>query len=165
MLLKEAFSVWNSDKSINLTHFFVRVFYALLAVLAIAAPFLIENESLNGIFSFANDLPKMYLIPFYISVPAGFAALVCLDKLLRNLKNEVVFNCLNVRLLRILSYCCFFAAAVAVLGGAVIGMKYGHLLFVYACAVLELFVGVIVRVVKNCFQKAVEIKSENDLTI
>ncbi len=157
--------MWNSDKSINLTHFFVRVFYALLAVLAIAAPFLIENESLNGIFSFANDLPKMYLIPFYISVPAGFAALVCLDKLLRNLKNEVVFDCLNVRLLRILSYCCFFAAAVAVLGGAVIGMKYGHLLFVYACAVLKLFVGVIVRVVKNCFQKAVEIKSENDLTI
>lgn len=89
--------MWNSDKSINLTHFFVRVFYALLAVLAIAAPFLIENESLNGIFSFANDLPKMYLIPFYISVPAGFAALVCLDKLLRNLKNEVVFDCLNVR--------------------------------------------------------------------
>lgn len=157
--------MWNSDKSIGLTHFLVRAFYAVLAAVAIAAPFLMENEAVYSVIDVARFLPKSYLIPFYISVPAGFAALVCLDKLLRNLKNEVVFDCLNVRLLRILSYCCFFAAAVAVVGGAVIGMKYGHLLFVYACAVLELFVGVIVRVVKNCFEKAVQIKAENDLTI
>lgn len=157
--------MWNSDKSIGLTHFLVRAFYAVLAAVAIAAPFLMENEAVYSVIDVARFLPKSYLILFYISVPAGFAALVCLDKLLRNLKNEVVFDCLNVRLLRILSYCCFFAAAVAVVGGAVIGMKYGHLLFVYACAVLELFVGVIVRVVKNCFEKAVQIKAENDLTI
>lgn len=157
--------MWNSDKSIGLTHFLVRAFYAVLAAVAIAAPFLMENEAVYSVIDVVRFLPKSYLIPFYISVPAGFAALVCLDKLLRNLKNEVVFDCLNVRLLRILSYCCFFAAAVAVVGGAVIGMKYGHLLFVYACAVLELFVGVIVRVVKNCFEKAVQIKAENDLTI
>lgn len=157
--------MWNSDKSINLTHFFVRVFYALLAVLAIAAPFLIENESLNGIFSFANDLPKMYLIPFYISVPAGFAALVCLDKLLSNLKQEIVFESANVRLLRILSWCCVFATGVTLITAIVLSAKHNHEIFIYISAIAEFFVGVIVRVVKNCFEKAVQIKAENDLTI
>lgn len=157
--------MWNSDKSIGLTHFFVRAFYAVLAAVAIAAPFLMENEAVYSVIDVARFLPKSYLIPFYITVPAGFAALVCLDKLLSNLKKEIVFESANVRLLRILSWCCVFVAGVTLITAIVLSAKHNHEIVIYISAIAEFFVGVIVCVVKNCFEKAVQIKAENDLTI
>ncbi len=157
--------MWNSDKSICLTRFLVRAFYAVLAAVVIAAPFLMENESVYRVIDVARYLPKTYLIPFYITVPAGFAALFCLDKLLSNLKKEIVFETSNVRLLRILGWCCMFAAGVTFVAAIALSAKQNHEIFIYVSAVAEFFVGVIVRVVKNCFEKAVEIKAENDLTI
>ncbi len=157
--------MWNSDKSICLTHFLVRAFYAVLAAVAIVAPFLMENEAVYRVVDMARYLPKNYLIPFYITVPAGFVALFCLDRLLSNLKNEIIFEAANVRLLRILGWCCVFAAGVTLAAAIVLSAKQHHEIFIYVSAVAEFFVGVIVRVVKSCFEKAVEIKTENDLTI
>ena len=82
-----------------------------------------------------------------------------------NLKKEIVFESANVRLLRILSWCCVFAAGVTLITAIVLSAKHNHEIFIYISAVAEFFVGVIVRVVKNCFEKAVQIKAENDLTI
>ena len=64
----------------------------------------------------------------------------------------------NVKLLRILSYCCFSVT----------------LIFIYfsiytpvslAIALAAAFMGLILRVLKNVFSQAVELREENDLTV
>lgn len=157
--------MWNSDKSVKLTHFLVRLFYVILTATVVAAPFIVGNSKMYDIMNFLEFIPKSYLVPLYICIPAGYAALVCLDKLLCNIKKEIIFDIRNVKLLRLLSWCCIFAASVSALSGIIIAVM-GETEFVFfGCSVAELFVGVVVRVVKNCFEKAIEIKEENDLTV
>ena len=64
----------------------------------------------------------------------------------------------NVTILRILSYCCIFVGIEYV----VFGHKYISMLFF---AFAALFIGLILRVIKNVFDKAIELREENDYTI
>ena len=97
------------------------------------------------------------LILYLCCVPA-MAALLCLDRLLRNIRREEVFTEGNVKLLRALSWLCFATAAIFAIAGRF------YLLFI-AAAVAGAFIGLILRVVKNVIQQAVLIKAENDYTI
>ncbi len=157
--------MWNSDKSLKLTHFLVRLFYVLLTVIVVVAPFIVGNSKMYHLMNFLEFIPKNYLVPLYICVPAGYVALVCLDKLLCNIKKEVIFDVHNVKSLRLLSWCCIFAAVVSALSGIIIAVTSEIEFVFFGCSVAEFFVAVVVRVVKNCFEKAIEIKEENDLTI
>jgi hypothetical protein len=110
---------------------------------------------------------KYIIIPFYLIVPAGYTALVCIDKLLTNIKKELVFDGANVRLLRIISWSCFYVAGVSLISFIIICsickmIESAGLLLLCAGAV---FMGLVVRVVKNIFESAIEIKEENDMTI
>lgn len=165
----------NKHRSVKLTHFMVRLFYFILFAVAAAAcvPF----------FHLKNDygLDILYYVPFYISVPFGFVALVCLDKLLINIKKSIVFHESNVRYLRIFSWLCFIVSIITVIFATVIITKgyinskeidlyfpvidYLYSAVLVVISVAEFFVGLVVRVVKNTFDAAIEIKDENDLTI
>ena len=79
-------------------------------------------------------------------------------RLLGNLRKAQVFVPENVALLRHVSWCCAAGALVA-LGGSLFYLPF---LFV---ALAAGFMALIVRVVKNVFQQATEMKSELDLTI
>lgn len=152
--------MWNKDKSVKLTHFMVRAFYVILAAASVCAPSLVKVQVFDAVDS-------SFLVPFYLAVPAGLAALICLDKLLINIKKEIVFNIKNVKLLRILSWCCVYAAAVSIVFFAVMCVIYKDDIFYsfVAISIAEAFVGVIVRVIKNVFESAIIIKEENELTI
>ena len=84
--------------------------------------------------------------------------MVSLDMLLANIRKGQPFISRNVTLLRIISYCCF---AVSVLFIYFSFLKPFGFAIVFAAA----FFGVILRVVKNCFEQAVALREENDLTV
>ena len=104
----------------------------------------------------SNLYPFMAIL-YACCIPA-MAALLCLHKLLTNIKNEIVFVTGNVKLLRIISWCCFATAAILVFA-----VKY-YLLF-GVMGVMFGFIGLITRVVKNVIEEAVRLKAENELTI
>lgn len=147
---------WNRSRSLILSRVMVYTFYLLLATAVVTLPWL-----LGWYFGWMKkDESLLYPLMGGLWVSAGwaFGALYCLDRLLRNISRAEVFTPRNVRYLRALSWCCFAVAilfmifCVYYLLGAVVG-------------VLAAFVGLIVRVVKNVFNKAVELQQENDLTV
>ena len=168
--------MWSKEKSVKLTHVMVRIFYLILTVVAAASIIIPITVSDYGPLAF-------YIVPFYISGPVGYIALVCLDKLLINIKKGIVFDNKNVQLLRIFSWLCFLVSMVTFLFVAVVILRmyldtvgainvtfitiadWYYSIFAFCVAVAELFVGVVVRVVKNIFEAAIKIKEENELTI
>lgn len=168
--------MWSKEKSVRFTHFMVRVFYFILTAVAAVSVIIPITVREYGPLVF-------YIIPFYISVPVGYIALVCLDRLLINIKKGIVFDNENVKLLRVFSWLCLFVCIVTVLFVAVVIIRmyldtvgavditfitiadWYYSIFVFCVAVAELFVGVVVRVVKNTFEAAIKIKEENELTI
>ncbi|MCM1115822.1 MAG: DUF2975 domain-containing protein [Clostridium sp.] len=162
--------MWNKEKSVVLIHIMIKLFY-FVVVLAAVLPIVIYQEVL-----FTNELLISFFAPLYISLPVGVAALVCLDRLLTNLKKNKVFCKDNVKHLNNLSICCFVAASIALVSLIVIlacwlpqegTMLFTAILFIpfFIMSIGEIFVGLVVRVVKNAFEAAIEIKDENDLTI
>ena len=81
-----------------------------------------------------------------------------MHRLLRNLRRERVFEQENVTLLRAISWLCIAVGVVTLVSG----FYYTSFFLVAAAAA---FCGLIVRVVKNVFEQAIEIKTENDYTI
>ena len=79
-------------------------------------------------------------------------------KLLFNIKKGDIFITANVKYLRRISWCCFAVAAITFVGG-IFYVPFGFI------AIAAAFVGLMLRVVKNVMQNAVEIKTENELTI
>lgn len=159
--------MWNREKSVLLTQIIVRICYILLAAAVIALPFVFrEYDSANKI-SMISELGRYVMGPFYAIVPAGYVALVCIDKLLVHIKREIVFDNKNVKLLRIISWSCFYAAAVCVIAFVLICITFtfGVGLGLVILAAGAGFMGLVVRVVKNIFEAAIKIKNENDLTI
>ena len=164
--------MWNKSKSITLTHLLVRACYVFLAIAVIVLPNSLQHYKLEALGEVADYVTYSFLGV----VPAGYAALICLDKLLINVKKEVVFNEENVKLLRAISWLCFFAALVGAITFIIIFIRMHHILgFISASSLLalailaltigEAFMGLVVRVVKNVFEAAITIKEENELTI
>ncbi len=108
-------------------------------------------------FAFANIMFVFYIF-FYPCATFGYVALYALYKLLNNIRKEEIFIHPNVKYLRVISWCCFIISTLTFIGG----FFYLPLLFV---AVAAGFVGLLLRIVKNVLQNAVEISEENDLTI
>ena len=94
---------------------------------------------------------------YFLSIPA-WICLWNLRKLLLNIMGEKTFVDDNVRYLRIVSWCCAAAAVICLLSGI---FYIPFLIFAIAAA----FMMLIVRIVKNVFRQAVDMKSELDLTI
>ncbi len=94
----------------------------------------------------------------YLVMASIFAIDIMLLKLLKRVKNGLVFTEISVALIRYISWFCFvICAAFCVLG------IYFQLAFIVAFVALLL--GTCLRVVKNVIEEATEIKSENDLTV
>ena len=121
-------------------------------------------------------LCKKYLAQFCtISADGGFTAwlifltycveLIALGAdislfiLLKNILDGKVFEEVNVGMLRIISWCC--------IAEGIIFTCYGIFGFYisYCVAFAAVFIGVILRVVKNVMEEAGAIKNENDLTV
>lgn len=143
-------------RSIAITSVLIKV----AIVLCTAALFLMPYAAkMYEQISFQRDnVTVPLLITFYVCAAFGFVILFVLNKLIRNIGSEKVFIDENVKLLKILSYCCFAIAVVTL-----IFARFRILVFVITFAAA--FIGLILRVIKNCFTEAIRLREENDFTI
>lgn len=146
------------NQSAILTSVLIKIVYVLAAVCCFMAPYMVEHYDRMVVAKGEPSVFTPLLITLYCAVPAAIVALVCLDMLLSNIIKSQPFISKNVKLLRIISYCCFAEALVFVYFTT---LKPFALVVVIACA----FMGLILRVIKNVFEHAVEIREENDFTI
>lgn len=147
---------WNNDKSITLSLWVTRLFMLLFLAIAVGAYWIINWYV--EISSKQETLTDVLLISTYAcSVPAGIA-LCSLNKVLTNLRKKIIFDGENTKMLRILSWCCVVAGLFSMYAGV-------HYYPIMIISIGAFFMALIVRVVKNCFEVAVEIKKENDMTI
>lgn len=101
---------------------------------------------------------RLFKICFYPCAALGYVTLYSLIRLLFNIGNDTIFVKQNVRYLRRISWCCVAVSVVTLIAG----FFYLPYLFVFVAAG---FVGLLLRVVKNVMENAVELKEENELTI
>lgn len=149
----------HKDRSLIFSQILVKVCYAIVLACCIFAPAMVRYYSEKTVhLPNADNVTAPLLITLYCCVPFAVCVLVCLDILLKNIGNGQPFISKNVTLLRIISYCCF---------GVSLAFVYFAVLrpFAFAIVFAAAFFGLILRVVKNCFKKAVEIREENDATI
>ncbi|MBO5211436.1 MAG: DUF2975 domain-containing protein [Clostridia bacterium] len=155
--------MWNSKKSVNLSIVVCFILSAILVLLAIFGPmvFKLYMTAYRG-FLPAGDamrhLSRTFVLCFYPSAVFAGIILYSLLKLLFNIKGGQVFINQNVTLLRVVSWCCI-AIAIITFVGAFFYMPFGFV------ALAGGFVGIMLRVLKNVMQSAVELREENDLTI
>lgn len=143
-------------RSIAITSVLIKI----AIVLCTAALFLMPYAAkMYEQISFQRDnVTVPLLITFYVCAAFGFVILFVLNKLIKNIGSEKVFIDENVKLLKILSYCCFAIAIVTL-----IFARFRILVFVITFAAA--FIGLILRVIKNCFTEAIRLREENDFTI
>ncbi|UOO37575.1 DUF2975 domain-containing protein [Oscillospiraceae bacterium CM] len=147
--------MWNDDRSLLLSRVCVTVFLIVLAATAVFAPWLVARTFGNTDMAGSETL---VLITVYTGcIPAAFL-LTRLYILLRRIAQGEVFVPQNVEALRHISWCCFAGAIIC----AVSVIYYMPWVFV---AVAAGFVGLIVRVVKNVFARAVALQDDADHTI
>lgn len=148
--------MWNKSKSLMLSIFCTRLFLVLLAIVVVFAPQVIrwffgESEAMLSIHGYLRAT-------IYTEAVPASAILLCLHRLLRNIRRNKVFEEENIRLLRVISWGSIAAGIVALVSA----FYYSSFWIVaVACA----FFGLILRVIKNVFEQALEIKNENDFTI
>ena len=147
-------SKWTDSMSLLLSSIIVKVLAVIFIAAAVYAPF-----GVNG-YAFRNPdcFKPVFLVVFYLCALCAFTALAFLNKLLKNIRGEVIFVDENVKILRILSWCCYFVAVLTALYSI---WEYYYMVIAAAAA----FFGLIIRVLKNVFCKAVELREENDGTI
>lgn len=148
---------WNKNKSVKLSQFCVALFMVLLAAVCLFAPQLCRLLIRLRRWDVQLKLP-LFLASVYLSAVPAAAVLWALWRLLRNIGAGAVFIAENTALLRLVSWCCI-AAGLVYLASALYYMPF---LVLSAAAA---FVGLMLRVVKNAFAEAVDLKQENDYTI
>ena len=155
--------LWNSKRSIILTKFCILALMLTSVIMMFCGKYLISRFlTLTGgaRINISNEF-SFYIITF-ISYILGIIALLTLFCMLRfivNLENDLVFVPQNIKWLRFISYGCLSAGLLLIITTVV----YHKLFLVLSLAAL--FMMLIVRVIKNAFEQAVEMKEELDLTI
>ncbi len=151
---------WSCSKSIRLTRIMIMIFLALLVAMDCGGMYL-SKLLYDTVYSLNREIATVGLILgliYVCSIPA-YVTLYCLYRLIANIDKGQVFVVENVSALRLVSWCCIFVSGVCFLSGVMIWYT---LLLVSAAAG---FMALIVRVVKNIFEQAIEMKDELDFTI
>lgn len=151
--------MWNKMKSLALTRILVVIMFGFVTAMLLCIP--IISKWFEGISEGKGVLGGSVFIPvcvmLYICDVFAFIAVGALHRLLKNISRNEVFSETNAKCLRIISWSCMFA------GITFSAFSLWRFTFLFA-AFFAIFLGLILRVLKNVFDKAVEIKSENDFT-
>ena len=152
--------MWTSNKSINLSLILCVILILAIIAAGILAPFYLDEffGFFNGNMPHNSTKSIAFMLCFYPSAVLGILALSSLLKMLKKIKNEDPFCRANVKSLRIISLCFFIVALITFVGC----FFYRPFIFIAAAAG---FLGLILRVVKNVIQTAVELREESDLTV
>lgn len=160
--------MWNRKHSVMLS---IVVCFAVAAALTVAlfiGPWAIRNwfifiRGWSGAEPNLQQLLLVFKITFYPCAVFGYVTLYSLIRLLFHIRREDIFIHQNVTYLRRISWCCFAVALITLVVG-VLDFNSFTVPFI-AVAAAAGFVGLMLRVVKNVMQAAVEIREENELTI
>lgn len=148
-------------KSLILSRILTAAATVLIIIMTFFVPFLSQwyNESyvVKG-FIKSVDITAVMIILLYLCEAFGLTAISALHILLSNISNDNVFVIKNIICLRVISWSCMFA------GCAFFILGLWSFIF-WTAAFFAFMLGLIIRVLKNVFEKTVEIKSENDFTI
>ncbi len=148
--------MWSKAQSIILSRIVNFIFIALILTGSLFLPKIVCQY-----IYFTSKSQSLYislLVTLYSAVVPCLTLLICLERLLVNIQRDNVFIDHNVTLLRVISWCCFAISLIF----AVFGFYYLLSLFI---AIAAAFFGLIIRVIKNIFDKAIAIKTENDFTV
>ena len=143
----------NRDQSILLSQILVVVFGVLLLALdffAYRLSYHLLHDPRENVF---------LTVAIYVGSAFGWICLWNLWRLLANIRRGEVFQTKNATILRVLSWCCFFVGAEYF----VFGVRWYITLVLLSFAAL--FFGLILRVIKNVFEKAILLQEENDYTV
>lgn len=158
------------NKSVDILKVIIKICYILLAAVVFVMWFITtgtitwDGDSFKLIEEFQV---RLLSFPFYAVVPAGYAALVCIDKLLTNIKKDLVFEAETLKYLNIISYACVYASVVGIVSVVIslISDVYDFIIVFSLLSLGELFMAIVLQVIKQVFRKAIDIKEENELTI
>lgn len=148
--------MWSPLRSVVLSSVCTKVMIVLVIIFDFAASTMVKSY-----VEYTAKNPEIIhslLITIYSCSIPGLVSLICLDRLLANIKKDKIFIERNVKLLRIISWCSFAVSVILLLSG------FYYILFLMI-AVAAAFFGLILRVVKNVIEQAMIIKNENDFTI
>jgi hypothetical protein len=148
--------MWTKSRSLALSRVIIVIFLLLLAAGSAGLPWLLRWY-IGYAGKDAMDYMPVMAILWACALPA-FIALIHLGKMLKNIAADQVFVKENIRALRVISWCSFAVAAVFI-------CFFFYYILGLIIAILAAFIGLILRVVKNVFEQAVEMKEENDLTV
>ncbi len=158
------------NKSVDILKVIIKICYILLAAVVFVMWFITtgtitwDGDSFKLIEEFQI---RLLSFPFYAVVPAGYAALVCIDKLLTNIKKDLVFEAATLKYLNIISYACVYASVVGIVSVVIslVSDVYDFIIVFSLLSLGELFMAIVLQVIKQVFRKAIDIKEENELTI
>lgn len=149
--------MWDEKKSIALSKLGVLIFMLLILAAAVFAPWLVDWLVNFSQAHLAGKEPLFYITLYTGCIPA-MLLLYELYQLLQRISRGEVFVPKNVTSLRRISWYAFLG------GGICLGSALYYILFLLI-AFAAAFAGIIVRVVKNVFAQAVELKQEMDYTV
>lgn len=144
--------------SVTLSLVLVRIVFVLIIVCCIVAPLIVRVYD-NGIIALTGS--SVYLpmiITLYLAAAVALVIVTALDRLLSNIRHDKVFIPANVKILRLISYCCFAVSVIFIYFSFIRP-------FAWLVVIAAAFFGLILRVIKNVFEQAIVIKEENDFTI
>ena len=148
---------WNDDKSLLLTRVCVWLSAVALVLLCVSAPWLFSWFIQKRLILPPQSRDYFLVTTYTVAVPAAIA-LYMMNRLLANIRKEEVFTEKNTRYLRGMSWCCLAA-------GLIYQVSSFYYLPFFALCAAAVFMALILRVIKNVFAQAEEIKKENDYTI
>lgn len=160
--------MWNSKKSTVLSIVVCWVVVAALTAGVFCGPWLV-NAWFTHVRAWDPDhvgtqrMLNLFCSAFYPCAVLAYVTLYNLIRMLYSIHDNQVFIQPNVARLRRISWCCFGVAAVTLVVGV---LPYNPFTTPFLLvAVAAAFVGLMLRVVKNVMERAVEIREENELTI
>lgn len=147
--------MWSRDKSLMLSILSVKIFFVIWVVLLFGGYFISDAyvEYMDAPNLIIPILPALYacLIP-------AFLILFDLYKVLINIRKDDVFIVQNVKNLRRISWACIVIAIITLISA------FGYLPFLFIAVAFGFF-ALLIRIIKNIINQAVELKMENDYTI
>lgn len=148
---------WSHKQSITLTKLCIWLFIAGYAVVLIACPFLVKTF-VRFSYSASGKDTRLFLATIYACAVPVADILFHLNRLVASIGNEEIFTDENIRRLRIISWMCGATGLICFLS-----MPYYLLWGILGCCMI--FMCLLIRVIKNVFVRAKELKDENDYTI
>ena len=149
--------MWSGKRSILLSKICIVLFLLVLLAVLFIAPWLLRWDGYTAA-AVGRENEGYFLISLYSCGAMALILLIKLYSLVFNIGKAEVFIHKNVSLLRHISWLCYGASFISLVSTAYF---FPWLIIGIAAA----FMGLIVRIVKNVMQQAIEIKEENEFTI